>query len=307
MGGVGTYQISEMTSDVEGQAAIVYFLGRDNIVYEWVPGGQINAISDPIQNTINSRISTLQEYQRARVHAVSAWSRRLVVLSFGAESVGGGIDPGKSCLIFDASNRVWTENWTNTLDGLTTELGPATMTTIYGQDPPVNEIFAAPDSTFGGIYIWSWLRDDGPVQTLAPVGYDFSIVTFPLNFDGLKTRKQLAMVNIHVSADNSPHAAGGNYICAVAVNEAAIPVVTTLTPFSNDPLYSIYAATSLPVDSPLAADIVALTGQFTADNSALVGYRFVVEVASISTAAPTEVYAIDIGYTEWAEPGEGDP
>jgi hypothetical protein len=91
------------------------------------------------------------------------------------------------------------------------------------------------------------------------------------------------------------------------VNEAAIPVVTTLTPFSNDPLYSIYAATSLPVDSPLAADIVALTGQFTADNSALVGYRFVVEVASISTAAPTEVYAIDIGYTEWAEPGEGDP
>jgi hypothetical protein len=50
-----------------------------------------------------------------------------------------------------------------------------------------------------------------------------------------------------------------------------------------------------------------MTGQFTADNSALVGYRFVVGVASTSTATPTEIYAIDIGYTEWAEPGEGDP
>jgi len=24
-------------------------------------------------------------------------------------------------------------------------------------------------------------------------------------------------------------------------------------------------------------------------------------------AAPTEMYAIDIGYTDWEEPGDGDP
>jgi streptogramin lyase len=300
MGGVGVYQISEMTSDVEGQAAIVYFLGRDKIVYEWIPGGPINPISDPVQDTINTRISTTAQYQSARIHAVSAWARRLVVLSFGGDPT-----TGKSCLIFDATNRVWTENWVNVTNIGTTTSGPSAMATIYGQTPPVNEIFSAPSAALDTIYLWSWLRDDGAVQTLAPVGYDFSLLTFPLNFDGLKTRKQLIAVNAHVSADFQPNPLGTNHVCSVAVNEGT-PVVASFTSFYDDPLYSIYAASPIPVDSGNAADVVVMTAQFTGAE-ALVGYRFTVGLSTLSTTAPTEVYAIDVGYVDWEEAGEGDP
>ena len=54
-----------------------------------------------------------------------------------------------------------------------------------------------------------------------------------------------------------------------------------------------------------------MTAAFTNDNSALVGFRFVIGLTTTSptaaTTLPTEVYAIDIGYIDWQEAGEGDP
>jgi fructose-specific component phosphotransferase system IIB-like protein len=61
------------------------------------------------------------------------------------------------------------------------------------------------------------------------------------------------------------------------------------------------------VDSANAADIVVMTAGFQANNAALVGYRAILGIESACMAAPTEIYAIDIGYIDWQEAGEGDP
>jgi len=303
MNGVGTYQMSEMTSDVEGQATVVYFVGRDNIVYEWVVGGSVTSISEPVQDLLNQRITTLTKYQSLRLHAVSAWARRLLVLSFGSSILTPDV------LIFDITNRIWTTHYTD--DGTNQMLGPAAMTTIYGLNPPVNELWSGPTPLSTASYVRSWLRDDVNVQR---VPTDNFICTFPLNFDGLKTRKQIAMVNLHMTS-----ALYGTTECHIRVNEGPW-IISTFTPFNDplatnayDPLESVYppTITLAPVDSTNATDQIVMTAAFQSDSAAVVGWRFVIGIKTTSptagTTTPTEIYAIDIGYTEWQEPGEGDP
>jgi hypothetical protein len=177
------------------------------------------------------------------------------------------------------------------------------MATVYGQDPPVDEIFASPDTTWNNVRVWSWLRDDGAVQSTGPSGNRALIYTFPLTFDGLKTRKQLVAVNLHVSADNAPFAFG-NYDCTVYSNEVAVG--TTVFGQFPDLLYSVYGTGAVPFDGANAQDLALLTAQFTGD-AAAVGYRMAIQINARCTATPTEIFAIDIGYVDWQEAGEGDP
>jgi hypothetical protein len=127
------------------------------------------------------------------------------------------------------------------------------------------------------------------------------VFTFPLDFDGKKTRKQLSMINVHVSSDT-----GGVWGIWVYPNQGPGKYVQA-APY-EDPLYSVYnTPLSFPVDSPNEKDLVALTAKFSTDGASLVAYRFMCYVYCSVMAAPTELYAIDVGYTDWEEPGDGDP
>ena len=150
MGGVGNEQMAEMTSDVEGQASIVYFMSPDKIVYEWIVGGAVNPISDPVQDVLNMRINSRLFYQSVRLHCVSAWARRLLIVSFGPNN--GVVE----FLVFDITNRVWTTNHVD--DGTNVLMNPSAMTTVYGLDPPVNELWSGPNFLQNGTYVRSWLR-----------------------------------------------------------------------------------------------------------------------------------------------------
>jgi len=166
------------------------------------------------------------------------------------------------------------------------------MTTIYGSDIPVNEIFAISDPATNFIKVRSWLRDD---QLSTPNQMD--IVTFPLNFDGKKTRKQIVAVNIHATSG----AWGGQ----ILINENAVPLQFGFTAYP-DPLYSIYSPAPSPGD-PGAVDIVCLAAQFNTDGTPVIGYRFVFDVQKNADNNPAKVWAIDIGYMDMEEPGDGDP
>jgi hypothetical protein len=296
MGGVGTYQISELTSDVEGQASAIYFLGRDKIVYEWVLGNYVRPISAPVQDAINSTLTDLASYQYSRVHCISAYGRRLVAISVSSWNVFTGVS-----FTYDVDNKVWAR-WTEDMGSTFSGNRSQAFATVCGGDPPVTELYAirdlfAPSAT---ITPRSWIRDDGAVQITS--GFN-TISTFPLDFDGKKIRKQIVMVNAHVSGG-----ASGTWTCTVSPNESpSMGGTATLAPYTQDPLYSIYGPAPAPVDSATAQDLVVLTAGFKSNNVALVGYRFVCSIGTSSTATPSELYAIDIGYIDWEEPGDGDP
>jgi hypothetical protein len=286
MSGVGLYQMDEFSSDVEGVPSTVYFFGQDGIVYEWVPGGAVNPISAPIQNLLDTAIASLSTYQASRVHCMSVGSRRLVLLDVQ------GI-PQSGPFLFDIERRVWTNNPTD--DGATfpTTFMPFAYTTIYGLTPPVQEVFSVLLHGGLGTTVRSWMQDNNS-STLTG-----SLATFPLNFDGKKNRKQIVMVNGHFS--------GGTATCFVAAGENFAGATTVNMVTYPDLLESIYASGAAPVDSATAEDLVVMTAMFDpVDGKAPVGYRFVIGVNMTSTNQQQELYAVDIGYIDYGEPGEGD-
>lgn len=306
MGGVGTYQMSELTSDVEGQQSVVYFLGRDKIVYEWVPGSAVKPISAPVQDIIKDSITDLASYRNSRLHCLSAYGRRLVVLSLMP------VLGYHRALAFDVDNRIWTRWYEDngaTLNGAAAQA----FATVHSSDPPIWELYSHRLPGAPTIGVKSWIRDDGQVQASTGVN---SISTFPLDFDGIKKRKQLVVVNAHIS-----NAVSGTWNCQVSVNESpTLSAGADFTSFPQDTLYSLYGPTPSPVDSADAADLAVLTAAFTADPAGvletahpLIGYRFVVTLTTspVTTggfyASASELYAIDIGYIDWEEQGEADP
>lgn len=287
MAGVGTYQMDEFSSDIEGTSSTVYYFGKDGIMYEWVPGGNAKNISDPIQDVASKYAATLVSYQRSRVYCVSINSRRLVILS-GFVSVSNNPE---NPMIFDTEKRVWTNNQTGDTINFGATAYPAAFATIYGLNPPIQSIFSVP-RVGGGVPVRSWLLDN-PSSTLPG-----TIVTFPMNFDGLKTRKQLVMVNAHLS--------GGTATCSVSVNETTPPATVSMVAYP-DPLYSVYGAGAVPVDSATAEDLVTLTAMFNpATGAAPVGYRFSITVNATSTNQQQEIYAVDVGFKEYEEQGDSD-
>lgn len=297
MGGVGTYQMDEFSSDVEGVPSTIYFFGKDGIFYEWIPGGNITDISGPVQDVLKPQAATLALYQATRVHCMSIAGRRVVCIASPALS---SISLGP--LLFDIDNRTWTD--TRLDDGVlfssaASSLGVA-FSPLYGLDPPVQELAAIKMFTSGDITVRRWMEDN-PTHAFGPAVLE----TFPMNFDGLKTLKQLCMVNLHCS--------GGAATCQVSINEtdfATIPMVTMGA--YVDPLGSIYAPSgALPVDTSTAEDLVVLTAQFyqpgggAPGGNAQVGYRFIVRITGDESTAQ-DIYAIDIGYLDISEQGEGD-
>jgi hypothetical protein len=288
MSGVGTYQMDEFptSTGLEGEPTTVFYLGRDRIVYQWTVGREAKPISQPIQDSLDSRLTSLVAYQQSKVHCVSAWARRFVVVyPYSSPSV---------MYVYDIDNQIWSSSTPK--DSVNFDPNPVggsiAFTSVYGLNVPVNEIMAFSNSA-SGIVVRSWVRDD-----TAFASGDFALTTFPMNFDGKKTRKQIVAANIHASS--------GTWSLSVTTNESAA-TTTPLTAFAAypDPLYSVYGPTPAPVDGAGSQDSVLMAGQFYANGAPIVGYRFQFYVTR-TDAAPGRVYALDIGYIDMEEQAEGD-
>lgn len=297
MPGVGQYQMDEFPTyaGAEGEPTTVFFLGRDRIVYQWTIGGSVVPISAGIQDLLDATLAPpagnkLNLYQQSRVHCVSAWGRRFVMV-YPYQTAQAQM------YLYDLDSQVWTRSFFSDGAGGTTNFaGAAAFTTIHGMDVPTNEVYAIYSPTILNVVLRSWVRDD---TSQAIQG--FFIETFPLNFDGAKTRKQLVALNIHTT--------GGMALSAfVQVNESLDRTTTPTFGAWPDPLYSVYGTNPLPVDGAGCLDSVLLAGQFTTTGEPLVGYRFMVGIQSVGAdMALGKIFAIDIGYIDMEDPGEGDP
>jgi hypothetical protein len=299
MPGVGTYQMSEFptATGAEGEPTTLFFLGRDRIVYQWTIGRSVIPISTPIQDQLDSALTNqpaLTFYQGSRVHCVSAWGRRLVIVApYYSIAQAGGL----TTYIYDIDAQVWSKAYRGdgVVGGGSLFGGTAPMTTVYGAGSvPVNELYAiSTNNSVAGVHAMSWIRDDGTTCT-----FPMRVESFPMALDGKKTRKQLTSVNIHASA--------GTWTGQVYVNDQA-SASFTFAPYP-DPITSIYAPTGVqgvPDDVP-AQDLVCMAGQFLTDGTPLVGYRFTIVVTKDADSNPAQLYAVDVGYIDVEAPGDGD-
>jgi hypothetical protein len=293
MSGVTSRMMDDFPSDVAGQPSVIYYLGLDRNVYEWVPGMNATVIS----REINDQLTLLQLLPNyAYVHCVSAWGRRLVVV---VPNQGFFTGTYGKVFLFDIEGRRWTQNPPN---GLAKE-EPFSMTTVYGRSSqvPIDELYCTIMPDYTHLQVYSWLRND---TIILGGGTDAEITTFPMTFDSKKTRKQLCYVNVH-SASN---AAALSYSCRVVVDETTSKTYTaTMGPYP-DPLYSIYGTPTVSVDSLHSQDVVVLSAGFTSNGAPPTGYRFAVSIIPTNPNLNAgSVMAIDIGYREYEEDGEVDP
>jgi hypothetical protein len=136
MPGVGTYQMTEFPtySGAEGEPATLFFVGRDRIVYQWTVGTNVMPISKPVQDYFDTVINSasIGTYRGSRLHAVSAWGRRLVVFSPSS---------GQLLQVYDIDNQIWSSMFISDGSG-SAGAAPIAMTTVYGGNVPVNEIYS---------------------------------------------------------------------------------------------------------------------------------------------------------------------
>lgn len=296
MPGVGTYQMDEFPtySGGENDPVTLFYLGIDRKVYQWTVGGPHVPISGPIQDQLDAAFVSYQTflspnvaygYLWSTVHCVTAWGRRLVsVAMYRAES-----HTSTNAFLYDVDNQTWSTTYpTPASGGMSIGINPTT--TIYGSNTlPVNEIIVTQAENTNTLQVNSWLRDDVAL-CITPI----TLTTFPMNFDGKKTRKQLCSVNLHATA--------GSYTGSVTINEGP-PVPITFGSYP-DPLDSVYAPSATPVDSG-AADLVVMPGQFQTNGSPMLGYRFAITVTR-TDANPAKIYALDVGYKVVEQVGDGD-
>ena len=293
MPGVMTRMMDDFPSDVEAQPSVIYYLGFDKNVYEWVPGMNATVISREINDQL-SPLTILPNY--AYVHCISAWGRRTVVVVPNNGFLSGVY--GK-VFMFDVEGRRWTHNPPGGLAGVE----PYAMTTIYGASTniPIDELYSQVDPGFTNITVYRWIRND---TVILGGGTDAEITTFPMTFDGKKTKKQLCVVNVHSVSPYNPL----TYSCRVVVDETSSKTYTATMGAYPDPLYSIYGTPIVAVDGSNPQDVVVLEAAFTGTGAPPTGYRFAVSIIPTSpTTNAGSVMAIDIGYRDYEEEGEVDP
>ena len=309
MGGVGEYQMDEFVSDVEGGGALIVFVGTDARVYAMPLGGQAVCISKEIQTYLDSaNLQYRARYALVRVHAMSVAGRRLCLVY--VPSASGG--PGKT-FIYDFDSKVWAEH-TMKRDGGTDVVGyGVAWATIPSTAEHSTEVYATPDtdtvvpiSPNPIITLRSWLAP--PTTTPIPSGY---VRTFPLNFDGKKTRKQLHFVRIYVNDQSGtsvdPGSGATTYGWRVTVRRDLEATGLTMTPVPEyDAAYMSFPSGSVPVDSSTAAELIATDAALSPDTPIL-GYRFDIQVTFPGqTNKLYQLYRVDIGWST-ASNGQEDP
>jgi hypothetical protein len=297
MAGVTTRMMDDFPSDVEDQPSLIYYLGTDKNIYEWIPGMNANVISREINDVLQSaKISPKYSF----VHCISAWGRRCVVVVLLDSDQS--IVPGK-VLFFDVEGRRWTQNPPNALNSVWV---PQSMTTIYGTSTaiPIDELYASFYVDFNHVQVYRWIKNDAAVSG---GGMNAEITTFPMTFDGKKNKKQLCMVNVHSVSPTAPL----TWLCRITVDESTAKVYDSTMAAYPDPIYSIYGTPTASVDGSNPQDVVTLSAAFgTTDNAPPTGYRFAVSIYPQPNNPPTNsasIMAIDIGYRDYADDNEVDP
>ena len=307
MAGVGDYQMDEFTPDVEGQQTLVVFLGTDSRVYAMPLGGQAVWISKEIQTVLDAaNLQNRTQYNYTRVHCMSIAGRRVALVYVQDVANNSG-----RTFLYDFDTKVWTES-TFASDASTTNTGQyMAWSSTTSLTKSMMEIYAVrtndvtpPIVPYQIISLRQYL--DTSVTVPIPSGH---VRTFPLNFDGKKTRKQLHFVRIYV---NHPSQLTFNGLTPVfpwriRVRENSSATNWTATPIVNpDFSYNLLGGTlgigADPVDSATAAELVTTGPALTTDGRPLLGYTFDVEVLFPDQVDRIyQLYALEIGYSTVSE------
>jgi hypothetical protein len=303
MAGVGDYQMAEFTPEVEGQTALVCYLGTDSKVYAMPLGGQAVWISKEIQTVLDSAgLSLRVAYNKCRVHAILTGGRRLLLVYIQTTTTTG------RTFYYDFDTKTWSEHTLRTVAGTSGTGYRTAWASIYTTTDNGAEIYAQADVpvapyTTQTVRLWRWFQPTPPGSVQMPSGY---VRTFPLTLDGKKTRKKIEFVRGYVS--NPALIVPGNLIgwyCTVKVDSGRL---TLNGRFSNefDDVYRTMGVGTVPVDGTNVAELVAtgpsLLAQVGASDAPIVGYTFDVQVEFPNPANDIyRLYAIDIGYSTLSE------
>lgn len=303
MAGVGDYQMDEFVSDVEGQAALVVFFGTDSKVYAMPLGGQAVHISKDIQTYLSSVDRGYRpEYIKSQVHCMSVDGRRMLLLYVA----GPFPDVFGKTFIYDFDQKVWTEH---KLSSDSSELNTG-YRTAWGTIPSVltsgAEVYSIPNMDITGITsptvgakLRRWFQN---ATTPMTAGY---VKTFPLNFDGQKTRKRLHFVRIFVNDESPTTVVGGQtyYGWRITVRPDSSSTTYFASPTQEyDTAYRQLRSGGVPVDSANDAELIVTDAALYPD-APLLGYTFEVTVtAPEHTDKLFRLYRVEIG---WSVASEG--
>lgn len=301
MAGVGDYQMDEFVSDVEGQTTIVVFFGRDAKVYAMPLGGQAVCISKEIQTYLSQLdVSQRTVHGSVRVHCMSAQGRRMVLLYIP------GLYPdvwGKT-FIYDFDQKVWTEHTLSSdVNDINHGGGTAwttTPTTGYGDV----EIYGIPNRDESGITaptvgikLRRWFQPFiGPMAA----GY---VRTFPLTFDGEKTRKRLHFIRLYVNDESPTTVVGGQtyYGWRVTVLKDSTTSYTASPTQEYDTAYRQMPVGAVPVDASTDAELIVTDAALSPDTP-LMGYTFDIKVTTPEhTDKLFRLYKIEVGWSTASE------
>lgn len=307
MAGVGDYQMAEFVSDVEGQSTLVVFVGTDAKVYAMPLGGQATHISKEIQTFLDTaRLEIRTQYARVRVHCTSINGRRLAIIycpSANSTFYPPATAPGKT-FMYDFDQKVWTVHTLIGTPGFSSGsesgigISWASLSTVGSNGEEVYSVQQSdvnpPISPVPRMGVVRWMDPSYPLPM--PGGY---VRTFPLTFDGKKTRKQLHFVRIYVN--NESYTTIGSvsivkWTCEVRVNSSSTAMSAE---FNTEPdvAYNQLAG-GAPVDISTAKELVATAAQLAGDTGPIIGYTFDVTVDFPGrTDRIYQLYAIEIGYS----------
>ena len=308
MAGVGDYQMDEFISDVEGTTTIVVFVGTDAKIYAMPLGGQAVWISKEIQTYLATSTSWLfvrARYQKVRVHCMTTSGRRMVLVYIPDYSGNSG-----KTFFYDFDQKIWTEETITNANSTAKSGADTAWATVPSPDKNSIEIYTTrstdtipPISPVPIIDCREWF--DVSYAIPVPGGY---VRTFPLTFDGKKTRKQLHFIRIYVNDQSSTSVDPGTgatkypWRCTVQVDSAAAGTPMTF----SDPLDTVYNTLSggFPVDASTAAERI-ITGVMLTGGPPMIGYTFDVTVYfPTQTNKVYQLYRMDIG---WSTVSEVDP
>jgi hypothetical protein len=141
-----------------------------------------------------------------------------------------------------------------------------------------------------------------------PSGY---VRTFPLNFDGKKTRKQLHFIRLYVNDPSGTTLDLGTgvttYGWRVSLSKDSAAALGPVTPLPEyDAAYRTMAVGGAPVDATTAAELI-VTDAALAPDTTLIGYTFDVTVTFPGQMNKIyQLYRIDIGWSTVSD-GQVDP
>jgi hypothetical protein len=303
MAGVGEYQMAEFVPEVEGQTALVAFLGTDGRVYAMPLGGEATPISKDIQTYLQAAGLTLRaQYAKARVHTIVTEGRRIIML-FCPDSTGTA---GKT-FFFDFDTKTWSEHTLVTTTGHSPSGERTAWTAVQDRVNYGAEAFAQHgDGTIGRSYtdirLFKWMNN--VTTECVPAG---TVRTFPLTFDGKKTRKRLHFIRLYVSDESPTTTSPTLYGWRVRLVKDYSATALTASPVQEyDSAYKqIVAPHQYPIDNLYDAELIVTDAALSPD-APILGYTFDVQVTFPNHMESTfRLYRMEIGWST-ASDGQAD-